>query len=383
MKKLFLFFSILIFFSSCKERSKITIEGNLKNVPKKIIYFDKIDLYQTILIDSTKINKKGNFRIKYKTKDLAFYQLRTIDNQKIMLFLEPGQKAIVYGDFKDLKNTWKINESQSSRLVQLINMKLIETREKLDSLTNEYKRTTDDIRRKVILDEYEKIIENHRKFTIEIIVNFYNDPASIIALYQQLSDGVYVLNRLRDIQLFKLVSDSLGKRYPRFNFVKMLKRNTEQMLNQYYQARLLTSDKVKVATLPEINLPDMNNKNFSLSSLKGKYILLNFWATWMDNAEDYNLELKEIYERYKNKNFEIYSVAFENNPESWKKFIKYNELNWINVIDTAYPYSTIPAIYNIQALPTNFLIDKNFETILYKNLTPRELNNIIKDLIKK
>jgi len=380
-----IFYLILIFFilTSCKQKKIITIEGNIDNVPQNIIYFDKIDLYQTILLDSTKTNKKGHFKIKHKTKEPAFYQIRFLDNQKIMFFLEPGQKAKVYADLKDLKNTWKINESQSSRLVQLINVKLLETRHKLDSLSKEYNKITDETKKKFILDEYEKIIENHRKFTIEIIVNFYNDPASIIALYQQFSDGVYVLNRLRDLQLFKLVSDSLGKKYPRFNFVKMLKNNTEQMLNQYYKTKILNSDKVKIASIPEITLPDIKGNNISLTSLKGKYVLLNFWASWMDNAQDYILDLNEIYNKYKNKNFEIYSVAFENKIENWKKFLFYNEVNWINVIDTTYPYSTIPAIYNVQSLPTNFLIDKNFETILQKNLTPKELDNILKELIKK
>jgi len=384
MRKNIIFLIIVsVVFASCKENKKIIVEGSIKNIPGNLIYFDKIDLYQTILLDSVITNKKGNFRIKYRTKDPAFYQLRFKDNQKIMLFVEPGQKVIVNGDLKDLKNTWKIYGSQSSRIVQLINMKLIDTRNKLDSLNFAYKNTNDEIQKKQILDEYTKTIEDHRKFTIQIIVNFYNDPASIIALYQQLSEGVYVLNRLRDLQLFKLVSDSLGKKYPRFNYVQMLRNNTKKMLQLYYQEKILNNDKVKISSLPEITLPDINKKSISLSSLKGKYILLNFWATWMKDFETYMLDLKEIYNRYKNKNFEIFSVAFDNEPEKWKRFISYNNLDWINVIDTTYPYSSIPVIYNIQNLPTNFLIDKDFETILYKNLTPVDLNNILKNLTKK
>jgi peroxiredoxin len=132
--------------------------------------------------------------------------------------------------------------------------------------------------------------------------------------------------------------------------------------------------------LPEIALPDIKGDTIKLTSLKGRYVLLSFWASWNEESVNANLELKKVYEKYHNKGFEIYQVSFDKSVNQWNRAIKFDELPWLNVNDSTFPQSVTARNYNVNNLPLNYLIDKNMETILGKNLSSDELNNKLSEL---
>jgi hypothetical protein len=101
--------------------------------------------------------------------------------------------------------------------------------------------------------------------------------------------------------------------------------------------------------------------------------LLSFWASWNKESINENLKLKSFYQKYKNKGFEIYQVSLDNNKEAWQQAVNFDELPWINVSDLAYPNSEAAMRYNIQSLPTHFLLTKDQSDILGKNLSTRDL----------
>jgi len=129
-------------------------------------------------------------------------------------------------------------------------------------------------------------------------------------------------------------------------------------------------------------LPDPNGDTIRLSSLKGKVVLLSFWASWDKNSTNLNPSLVELYKRFNSRGFEIYQVSLDYNRESWLNAIEYDELSWINVSDLSYPQSLTAGVYNIQALPANFLINRSGD-IVGKNLSINDLNANIPDLISQ
>ena len=151
------------------------------------------------------------------------------------------------------------------------------------------------------------------------------------------------------------------------------------MNNYQTQVLLSMTDTIKT-TLPAVELEDINGNIRKLTSLKGKYVLLSFWASWSEDCIEQNLRLKEVYNQYRRKNFEILQVSFDNSPEEWKRAIHFDELPWINVIDPSFPNSVIAANFNIQHLPANYLIDKDNITILDKNLSPDQLRIRLSEL---
>jgi thiol-disulfide isomerase/thioredoxin len=97
----------------------------------------------------------------------------------------------------------------------------------------------------------------------------------------------------------------------------------------------------------------------SLSSLKGKTVLLYFWSVYSDVSKQQNPLLEKIYKKYKNKGFEIYSVCVDKNPESWLKVIKFEDFSFINTFGPDFPDSETAHSYNMRSVPANYLLDTN------------------------
>ena len=115
-----------------------------------------------------------------------------------------------------------------------------------------------------------------------------------------------------------------------------------------------------------------------LSSLKGKVILLSFWASTNKDSRLFNRELKRVYNKFKSRGVEIYQVSLDNNKVYWEAALLQDELPWINVCELSYPNSYAASIYNVTQLPTNFLISKKGE-IVGRNLQGTLLDDKIQE----
>jgi len=131
---------------------------------------------------------------------------------------------------------------------------------------------------------------------------------------------------------------------------------------------------------PEISLPSPKGDTIRLSSLKGKMVLIDFWATWCSPCVQEQSDLKRLYARYKNSRFtngngfEIFGVSLDAKKPAWEGFVRKQNITWIQVSDLKFWRSPVAKTYNIQELPYNLLIDAN-GVILGKNLHGADLEN--------
>ena len=372
---------VLFVLTACTKTSKIKVKGVLSNCGKQTVYFEKVDVFKVKKIDSLKIKNNGRFSFSTTAKIPDFYQLRLSENKIISLLLEPKDKVLISADINNLDNTLIVKGSKGSGLLNELLKKLKITKSKLDSISNIYDNSTDEPTKEDLIEEYKEIIEEHRKYSIGFILENFSSLACITALYQEIQPQTSLFNRTRDIQFYKIVTDSLSKRYPRSNHVVVLKVDTKRLLQDYTSQKILSLVKAEDYILPEIALPDIKGDTIKLLSLKGNYVLLSFWASWDKASVNANLKLKEVYEKYHRKGFEIYQVSFDKSVNQWNRAIGFDELPWLNVNDSTFPKSTTALNYNVNNLPWNYLIDKNMETILGKNLSSIELNNILSELL--
>jgi peroxiredoxin len=124
---------------------------------------------------------------------------------------------------------------------------------------------------------------------------------------------------------------------------------------------------------PEIRLPSLEGDTLALSSLKGKIVLIDFWATWCAPCVKEQPDLSRLYNKFKNsdftngKGFEIFGVSLDSKKANWENIVNKNGIDWIQVSDLKFWSSPVAKLYNIQELPFNVLIDGK-GIILAKNL---------------
>ncbi len=132
-----------------------------------------------------------------------------------------------------------------------------------------------------------------------------------------------------------------------------------------------------------INIEGINEKGqvVQLSDLEGEYILLDFWASWCGPCRQENPFYVEVYNKFKDKGFEIYGFSIDNNIGSWKEAVQKDSLTWTNVIDKNGSYSKMSAAYGVRAIPASFLINPD-GIIIAQNLRGNALMNRLEDEFK-
>ena len=131
---------------------------------------------------------------------------------------------------------------------------------------------------------------------------------------------------------------------------------------------------------PEISLPSVTGDTIHLSSLKGKVVLLDFWASWCGPCRATNKQLVKLYPKFKEKGFEIFSVSLDDNKQSWMKAIHKDKINWLQVNDGGGWDAPTAVSWRIDAIPTSYLIDKEGKLIAM-DPEVKDLEKMLKDIL--
>jgi peroxiredoxin len=372
---------IALMLVSCGQSDKVRITGTIENAAGRTLYLEEVGVGRTNITDSLELNIKGGFS--FRTQELAypaFYNLKISGQNFTTLLVHPGEKLVFQADASDLLGTAEISGSKESESLIALNRHLRET---IKNIVDVIENSSDLVTEEEIDKEIDSLLGVQRNYSISFILENLESLASITALYQKYDDETWVLDELRDLQYLKIASESLSKKWPGSPHVKALARDTEEKLRDYEYARFLSasSDKTQIRNFPDLALPSQQGDTLSLSSLKARYVLLIFSASWNPSSTDHDVSFKPVFDSYKNKGFDIYQVGLERNPQEWLRYTTFNELNWNHVSELDAETSMAAGMYNVQSLPANFLIDR--ETgILARNITARELQNRLSSLLR-
>lgn len=384
MKKFLIFLIAILIIPGCKNKETFIIEGTVKEKKQDHIYLKRVDLDTPVIIDSVKIGKKGTFRFRVKTAETDFYQLAYSSDDFITLLAEPGEiiKVLFRGGLYD---NYSVSGSPGSEQIRELDLKLLETKQQLDSLNNLYislpKEPDSEKKGQLLKQEYAKMLEDQRKFNIGFVLKNMKSLAAIKALYQKIDDQNYVLNTSRDLQYMKIVSDSLSVYYPDSRHTKALISDFSNEMNRMYTRRLVAMASSLPEVKPDPDLLDVNGQRIKLSSLKGKIVLLSFWSADSRDCITENIQLKSLYKTYNKKGFEIYQINLDTDETKWRNAVKFDELPWISTREDD-PANPVNARYfNVRSLPATFMFDRE-GTLIGTNLHGRNLQIKLEQLFK-
>lgn len=230
-------------------------------------------------------------------------------------------------------------------------------------------------------------------FAIEYINENPASPLNQVLTAQLFPNNGFQFWEKSNMEVLKKVHSSYKKEYPDASFTTSLQQQItswEGSLVQYekYQERLAfygdLNKPVEIGdTAPDILLDTPNGEELRLSSLRGNYVLIDFWASWCGPCRRENPNVVRLYHQYKDKGFTVYSVSLDDNASNWKDAIQKDGLVWPNhVSDLMRWNSLVVQLYKFNGIPHTVLLDKN-GVILAKNLRGAELEQKLIELLGK
>lgn len=347
--------------SSCAqqtEKGDFTINAHIDNAPLGTIYLEELAVGEVKVVDTAVIkDASGKFTLKGMLPEQGLYRIRFGGtNSYIPLGLDAGTMSIT-GDYNELDKLKIDNSEATSEIQELLNeasqkdKALSAEMTVLDSLAK--LKTPDSIMQPKIA-AFKAKQNDFKNFFIKSISET-KSPA--VAAFSMSVLGPQIL-----VSEPKLLDD-VKKHFPENTLIASFTDNLKEpeapqtaSAGDVVEEPNMTTLKVG-QTAPDFTLPDQSGKSVSLSSFKGKYVLVDFWASWCQPCRRENPNVVAAYNKFKGKNFTIVGVSLDKSKEAWDKAVEADGLTWTHVSDLQFWDSKVVPLYGISSIPTNMLLD--------------------------
>jgi len=366
--------------------NKTEIKGHVSGGKEKLITLERLDVNRTSIVDSVRVNKDDSFTFKTQLEDPELFVIKDQEGRIINLLLSPGEKVRVSTSYDSFGSAYQVEGSDESEGIRLLVEHLDRTRSDLDSLLSiaDSINNPENPQLELIRSAYTQAIIKQKRFTIRYLIGHMHSLSSVYAAYQKYDEENLILGNEGDLQYLKTLADSLEQVYPNSSLTKSLRADIEHKEARYNSAiqvnKLIEMAGGEESGMLDLSIPDRDGNEISLSALKGKVILICFWASGSNESIQALLQLKSTYQKYHDRDFEIYAISIDNNKINWMNAMDFNEFEWINVSELSFPDSKASLYYNISAIPTTFLINRDGD-IVAKNLYGRNLETWLDNLI--
>jgi peroxiredoxin len=352
-------------FVSCKKGDIFSVEGNIQSAEGDTLYLEHRGLAGIVLLDSAILNDKGSFKFKEPApKNPEFYQLR-IRNKVVAFAVDSVESLRVTADASNLYGSFTVEDSYSNDQLRKVDDMRMKTEQEINSL--EKLHTAKEIDDITFLNSLDSVLTLYKKEISNLILGNTSSAAAYYAVFQKINDYlIFDPYDKKDYPMFGAVATSWNRYYPEtertthlYNFTVNALQTRRQLEKQEELFQNITVE--TESGLPDISLPGVNGERISLSSLKGKVVLLDFVVYSADFSPKHNIDLNSLYQRYNSRGFEIYQVSFDSNEHFWKTSA--DNLPWVTVRDPRSVSTPLLSLYNVREIPTSFIIDREGDLI--------------------
>lgn len=372
---LYISVAVIILAACNNESGNFTISGNIKNASSGTIYLERLSYESTDLkiIDSAKIDKDGSYKLSGIDTQQNLYVLSLKQNPAVILINDASGIKINF-DLKSF-NYPDVNGSDATKQLYAFvrdfwqkDSILSLSYYQLDSINKE------GVKNSAYLMQLQQQYTKQINALDDVIRNFIkksNNPAAICFALDK-AKGVIAPDELK-----ALVQDA-SKRFPQHSGIAFFKTAILQAMQSEKNS---ASSALLNKPAPDLTMADVNGKKISISDFKGKYLLVDFWASWCGPCRQENPNVVAAYNKFKNKNFSILGVSLDENKADWQAAIKHDKLAWTQMSDLKQWESVAVATYKITGIPFNVLIDPQGKIIaesLRGEMLEQKLNEVLK-----
>lgn len=353
--------------ASCSGK-KFHLNGNITEAKDSLLYFENMSLDGPVVVDSVKLSADGAFSFSGDAPEAPeFYRLR-IANQIINISVDSIETITVKASYPRMATGYTVEGSKECQTIKDLAIKQMNLQSFVIGIEN-----NPSIGYEAAEDTITKVIERYKEY---IKLNYiYKQPmkaSSYFALFQSLGQRLIFNPRenKEDIKAFAAVATSWDTYYPKslrgenlHNIAIEGMKNVRIIESKLAAAQQgIDPSKVKTSNIIEIALPDNKGTVRRLTDMKGRAVLLDFHVFGAEGSTERIMKLRELYNKYHSRGLEIFQVSLDPDEHFWKT--QTAALPWICVRDEASTDSQLLMLYNIQRLPTFFLVDKT--NTLYK-----------------
>lgn len=349
--------------SSTQEGVKLT--GSLENyVEGSYVYLERITENGAVTEDSVKIKGDGSFLAYLTIQEPSFYRVNLNDRQILTLVLTGEEAEVtVNADGSDPRGFSEISGSYDTEFKNQMDIVMQGYQQERGRYQQQQLQARNNGDAQAFSIAAQGMMQLGRVTEKELKQLIWEATPSLAAVY-----GLQMIDAKTNVLFIDSVTQKLSQTMPNNFYVQNLIAQVES------QKTLIVG-----AEAPEIALPNPDGEVVSLSSLRGKYVLIDFWAAWCKPCRAENPNVVRMYNKYSDKNFEILGVSLDRTREAWLRAIEQDGLPWLHISDIKFWQSAAAQTYQVSAIPATFLIGPDGK-IIAKNLRGRSLEAKLQEI---
>lgn len=364
MKNLLLLPSLALLLAACGAGSGTrTITATVEGAGGKTLYFDRFAANKAVHVDSVVLDAAGTGTMEVPAMPMDFYRLALSDQDNIVLVLDSAEGVTVRTTAGSMGVPASVEGSEHSKALYAFYAEARRFDQQRDSLRALINTAPED---QASLQRFNDLNKGFYERSKAFVQEHKGSPIVLAALSR--------MDMGQEIELFKGTRDALRTTMPKSEFYAGFRDQVDRVEQQLKAQEAQQAEMERLSNLipvgseaPDFSQQSPDGRTIALSSLRGKVVLIDFWASWCKPCRMENPNVKKVYEKYHRKGFEILGVSLDRDMDAWKNAIQQDGLPWLHVSDLGFWNNAAAQQYGISSIPFTVLVDKDGK-VIDKNL---------------